>query len=166
MDLQMWDSVAYLSSMTSAALRIYTTNAADTATFWQGAAESATFHGSVAGVSFASASVTRLKERREALTTKECASVVDAVEPKRYSRSDTKTCRLGFIAQELQEVRRGDIARIVGETPANDELSDHWLTMDYSRLVTILWKCVNYLRSRVTELEQETYKSKHATVWF
>jgi hypothetical protein len=72
----------------------------------------------------------RLKEQQEPLTTEECASILDAVEPKRYDRNDTKTLRVGFIAQELQEVCQGDCAHFVGETPANDELSDHWLTLD------------------------------------
>jgi hypothetical protein len=116
-------------------------------------------------VSVTSTSHARLKEQQETSTAEECASIVDAVEPKRCHRNDTKTRRVGFVAQELQEVCQGDFAHIVGETPAIDELSDHWLAVEYRRLGTILWKCVKDLRSRVTELEQATYASNNKYVF-
>ena len=61
--------------------------------------------------------------------------------------------------EDLEAVCTGNFAHIVGSTPATDDEGEEIegavaiKTVDYSRLVAILWTTVRDLRSRVQELE-------------
>jgi hypothetical protein len=85
MDLRIYIGIGFLGARTATPLQFYARNQALSCSFWN-TSRSATLCGAVAGVSFPSTSDTRLKEQQEPSTTKECASIVDAVEPKRYYR--------------------------------------------------------------------------------
>jgi hypothetical protein len=82
MDLRIWNGIGYLGTRTATPPQFYAGNQATSCSF-SNTSRSATFYGSVTGVSFASTSDTRPKEQQEPSTTAECASSVDAVEPKR-----------------------------------------------------------------------------------
>ena len=82
------------------------------------------------------------------------------MEAKKYTRNDTGEDRHGFIAQDLEAACSDPFfAHIVGSTPATDDEGEEIAgaaaikTVDYSRLVALLWTTVRDLRSRVQELE-------------
>ena len=84
---------------------------------------------------------------------------------KKYTRNDRNNeKRVGFIAQDLQAACAGSFAHIVGSTTVTQEdaqgedipgTAQDLLTVDYARLVTVLWTTVQDLRSRVDYLEQK-----------
>ena len=134
----------------------YTANAAHTLTL--NANNSAVFASTVTGVSFTSTSDASIKEDAETISPTECRAIFDAVEAKRYFRTDIGQRRVGFIAQDVQAAAADpDFACLVGSTlvpgtgdsPASQEL----LTLDYARLTTVLWGVVKELSARVAELE-------------
>ena len=99
-----------------------------------------------------------LKDNETPITVQEAGLIIDTVEAKKYTRNDTGEDRHGFIAQDLEAACRGNFAHIVGSTPATDDEGEEIegeaiKTVDYSRLVAILWTSVRELRSRVLELE-------------
>ena len=60
--------------------------------------------------------------------------------------------------EDLEAACTGNFAHIVGSTPATDDEGEEIegeaiKTVDYSRLVALLWTTVKDLRSRVLELE-------------
>ena len=101
----------------------------------------------------------------------ECQRIFDAVEVTKYIRTDIEQPqpRVGFIAQHLDAVCKDEFACIVGRLPSadmpteevNEVEEEPLLTVDYSRLVTVLWgvcknqqlACAN-LQLRVAQLEQ------------
>ena len=94
----------------------------------------------------------KLKDQQSDLSAAECWAIVDQVRPKAYVRNDLQNQpRVGFIAQDLQQACTGPFACIVGE--AEQEDGESLLTVDYSRLSTILFRCVQDLHSRLTALE-------------
>ena len=110
--------------------------------------------------SFSSNSDRALKDGETPITVAEAGAIVDAVEAKKYRRNDTGEDRHGFIAQDLEaECIDPFFAHIVGSTPATDDEGEEIegaaaiKTVDYSRLVALLWTTVRELRSRVQELE-------------
>ena len=96
--------------------------------------------------------------------------VFDGVNVRTYRRNDyesTKT-RIGFISQEVEDALPTEFQNIVGEYTKEDESKDPIAlkTLDYSRLVCILWGvCKNQqaelaaLTSRVTTLEANKRKA-------
>ena len=101
-----------------------------------------------------------LKDNETPITVAEAGGVLDAVEAKKYTRNDTGEDRHGFIAQDLEAACSDPFfAHIVGSTPAKDAEGEEIegaapiKTVDYSRLVALLWTTVRDLRSRVRELE-------------
>ena len=110
--------------------------------------------------SFSSNSDRSLKDGETPITVAEAGAILDAVEAKKYTRNDTGEDRHGFISQDLEAACSDPFfAHIVGSTPATDDEGEEIegaaaiKTVDYSRLVAILWTCVQDLRSRVRELE-------------
>ena len=109
--------------------------------------------------SFSSNSDRVLKDNETPITVQEAGLIIDTVEAKKYTRNDTGEDRHGFIAQDLEAACTGNFAHIVGSTPATDDEGEEIegaaaiKTVDYSRLVAILWTTVRELRSRVQELE-------------
>ena len=109
--------------------------------------------------SFSSNSDRVLKDNETPITVREAGLIIDTVEAKKYTRNDTGEDRHGFIAQDLEAACTGNFAHIVGSTPATDDEGEEIegaaaiKTVDYSRLVALLWTTVRELRSRVQELE-------------
>jgi hypothetical protein len=108
--------------------------------------------------SFSSNSDRVLKDNETPITVAEAGLIIDTVEAKKYTRNDTGEDRHGFIAQDLEAACTGNFAHIVGSTPATDDEGEEIegeaiKTVDYSRLVALLWTTVKDLRSRVLELE-------------
>ena len=110
--------------------------------------------------SFSSNSDRALKDGETPITEAEAGAIVDAVEAKKYTRNDTGERRHGFVAQDLEaQCIDPFFAHIVGSTPATDDEGEEIAgaapikTVDYSRLVAILWTTVRDLRSRVQALE-------------
>ena len=101
-----------------------------------------------------------LKDGETPITVAEAGQILDAVEAKKYTRNDTGEDRHGFIAQDLEAACIDPFfAHIVGSIPATDDEGEEIegaaaiKTVDYSRLVALLWTTVRDLRSRVQELE-------------
>ena len=101
-----------------------------------------------------------LKDGETPITVAEAGAILDAVQAKKYTRNDTGERRHGFVAQDLQgECSDPFFAHIVGEIPATDSEGEEIAgaaaikTVDYSRLVALLWTTVRDLRSRVQALE-------------
>ena len=114
----------------------------------------------VCASNFSSNSDRVLKDDETPLTVAEAGAILDAVEAKKYTRNDTGERRHGFIAQDLgAHCRDPFFAHIVGEIPATDSEGEEIAgaaaikTVDYSRLVALLWTTVRELRSRVLALE-------------
>ena len=69
--------------------------------------------------------------------------------------------KVGFIANDLQELCQRPYACILGEQPILDddgvevENSTPLLTVDYPRLTAMLWTCIRDLRQRVATLEAQ-----------
>ena len=109
--------------------------------------------------SFSSNSDRVLKDNETPITVREAGLIIDTVEAKKYTRNDTGEDRHGFIAQDLEAACTGNFAHIVGSTPATDDEGEEIegaaaiKTVDYSRLVSLLWTTVRELRSRVQEPE-------------
>ena len=109
--------------------------------------------------SFSSNSDRVLKDNETPITVREAGLIIDTVEAKKYTRNDTGEHRHGFIAQDLEAACTGNFAPIVGSNPATDDEGEDIegaaaiKTVDYSRLVALLWTTVRDLRSRVLELE-------------
>ena len=106
----------------------------------------------------------------------DCQRIFDAVEVTKYIRTDIEQPRIGFIAQDLASMCKGPFACIVGRLPSadmpteevNEVEEEPLLTVDYSRLVTVLWGvCKNQqlacasLQGRVAQLEQAINSSRN-----
>ena len=68
--------------------------------------------------------------------------------------------RCGFIAQDLEAVLPESYRHIVGEgtitrgeTEEGEPIEENFLTVDYARLVTVLWGTCKNLQSRIEVLE-------------
>ena len=110
--------------------------------------------------SFSSNSDRALKDNETPITAAEAGAIIDQVQAKSYTRNDTGEHRHGFIAQDLEAACSDPFfSHIVGSTPATDDEGDEIegaapiKTVDYSRLVALLWTTVRDLRNRVQALE-------------
>ena len=84
----------------------------------------------------------------------------------KYIRTDIAQPRIGFIAQDLAAVCTNEFACIVGrlqsaDMPAEEIDEEPLLTVDYSRLVTVLWGVCKNLQGRVAQLEQAASSSRN-----
>ena len=109
----------------------------------------------------ASLSDTRLKDNQQAVPLETLTSIFDAVETKEYDFRPPGTDidgaplpterRVGFIADDVKAAISGEAwANVVGSKSVHDT---EYLTLDYSRLVVLIWGVVKELRARVKELE-------------
>ena len=88
-------------------------------------------------------------------------AIFDAVEVKTYERNDRNgEKRVGFIAQDIEAVLpeyfqhivgQGTISR--GENEGGEPIEETIKTVDYSRLVTVLWGVCKGLKQRIEVLE-------------
>jgi hypothetical protein len=107
----------------------------------------ATFGGNVTAYSDA-----RLKENITSIgNSMEMFNQIDA---KRYNWIDNGKNDIGFIAQD---VKAAGLVEVVKEAedrdPETGELFDTHLTLDYSRMVSVLWDVVKELKAEVEELK-------------
>jgi hypothetical protein len=107
----------------------------------------ATFGGNVTAYSDA-----RLKENITSIgNSMEMFNQIDA---KRYNWIDNGKNDIGFIAQD---VKAAGLVEVVKETEDRDletgELFDTYLTLDYSRMVSVLWDVVKELKAEIDELK-------------
>ena len=109
----------------------------------------------------ASLSDTRLKENQQNVPLETLTGIFDSIDTKTYDFQPPGANldgtplpaerRVGFIADEVKAAISGEEwTNVVGSKPVNDT---QFLTLDYSRLVCILWGVVKDLRARVEELE-------------
>jgi len=112
----------------------------------------------------------QLKEDIRDADIQSITSVFDSVNVRTYRRNDYETTRtrIGFISQEVEAALPTEFQNIVGEYTKEEEGKDPIAlkTLDYSRLVCILWGvCKNQqaelaaLTSRVTTLEANKRKA-------
>jgi len=107
----------------------------------------ATFGGNVTAYSDA-----RLKENITSIgNSMEMFNQIDA---KRYNWIDNGKNDIGFIAQD---VKAAGLVEVVKEAedrdPETGELFDTYLTLDYSRMVSVLWDVVKELKAEIDELK-------------
>ena len=108
----------------------------------------------------ASLSDTRLKHNQAPVPSATMSAIFDAIETKEYEfiskGVDTEgnalpsERRVGFIADDVKTALPETWTNIVGSKPVNNA---EYLTLDYSRLVCVLWGTVKELRARVAALE-------------
>ena len=117
--------------------------------------------GSVLATAYTSTSDSRIKENQEQVPHADCKRIFDAVEVKTYNRTDLDQQRVGFIAQDLDAVCTDEFACIVGrlkptkqDATPQPENDDELLTVDYARLITVIWGVCNDPSSRLSELEK------------
>ncbi len=76
------------------------------------------------------------------------------IDAKRYNWIDNGKNDIGFIAQD---VKAAGLVEVVKETEDRDletgELFDTYLTLDYSRMVSVLWDVVKELKAEIDELK-------------
>jgi len=108
-----------------------------------------------------SLSDSRLKADQTIVPGDKLTSIFDAIETKEYDLANTGTDvdgtelhterRVGVIADDVQAALANcGWTNIVGSKSVNDE---DYLTLDYSRLVCVLWGHVKALTARVAALE-------------
>ena len=107
----------------------------------------------------ASLSDTRLKDNQEPVSLSTLVDIFDAVETKQYDlrggidmdgQQLPSERRVGFIADEVKAAIPTEWTNVVGSKHSGDQ---EYLTLDYSRLVTVLWGVVKQLSARVAVLE-------------
>ena len=107
-----------------------------------------------------SLSDSRLKENQQNVPLETMRSIFDAVEAKEYDfrppgadvdgQPLPSERRVGFIADDVQAALPAEWSNIVS---SKHVAGDEYLTLDYSRLVCILWTTVKSLTARVAALE-------------
>jgi hypothetical protein len=105
----------------------------------------------ITAANYFSSSDERLKTNVQDAPPEACQQVFDAVQVKTYERTDLAGKRIGFIAQDVQGNLPEEFANLVGTRPSEDGVP--YLTLDYSRLVTVLWGVVKNLQARIEALE-------------
>jgi hypothetical protein len=107
---------------------------------------------SITAAQYFSSSDERIKTSIQDASLEACQQVFDAVQVKTYERTDLAGKRIGFIAQDVQGNLPEEFANLVGTRPSEDS-EDPFLTLDYSRLVTVLWGVVKNMQARIDTLE-------------
>ena len=96
----------------------------------------------------------------------DCKNIFENVDVKTYVRKDISGTRLGFIAQDIQTHAPPEFANLLGmQYGANEPL----LSLDYSRLVCVLWGVVKVQETQIDDLiarveALETATAKKTTV--
>ena len=93
----------------------------------------------------------RLKENIREADLEELQAIFDKAVPKCYDRTDVPhKSRLGFVAQDFEG------AGVTGSAHREDQE----LTLDYSRLLAVLWGVCKKLQARVDALEKPKTKKR------
>lgn len=108
-----------------------------------------------------SASDSRLKDNQTLADPSVMQAIFDGVEVRTYQRNDMAgQKRVGFIAQEIEAVLPENYRHIVGQgtifrgtTESGESIEETIKTVDYARLVAVLWGVVKGLEKRVGILE-------------
>ena len=107
----------------------------------------------------ASLSDTRLKDNQEPVPLSTLVDIFNAVETRQYDFRGAMDMdgqplpserRVGFIADEVKAALPADWTNVVGSKHSGDQ---EYLTLDYSRMVSVLWGVVKQLSARVAVLE-------------
>ena len=93
----------------------------------------------------------RLKDEIDYVSGTQALDVLGKIQGCTYEREDLQQRRLGLIANEVEEgIQQLAIDNVIGSKWYN---GDHYKTLDYSRLVSLLIPAVNTLAKRVEDLE-------------
>jgi hypothetical protein len=107
--------------------------------------------GAITASQYFSSSDRSLKSDIEDASLQSCQEVFDAVEVKTYERTDLAPGkRIGFIAQDVEQSLPAEFANLVGTRPGPD--GEELLTLDYSRLVCLLWGVVKLQQAKIADL--------------
>ena len=83
-----------------------------------------------------------------------CLNLLRNVDAHTYVRKDMPGTRLGFIANDIQDNIPDEFANLIGVQHGTTPL----LTLDYSRLVCVLWQVVKSQEQRISALEAKKTK--------
>jgi len=108
---------------------------------------------SITAAQYFSSSDERIKTSIQDASLEACQQVFDAVQVKTYERTDLAGKRIGFIAQDIEASSPEEFANLHGTRPGGETADAPYLTIDYSRLVCVLWGVVKTLTSRIEALE-------------
>jgi hypothetical protein len=108
---------------------------------------------SITAAQYFSSSDERIKTSIQDASLEACQQVFDAVQVKTYERTDLAGKRIGFIAQDIEASSPEEFANLHGTRPGGETADAPLLTIDYSRLVCVLWGVVKTLTSRIEALE-------------
>ena len=111
----------------------------------------------VCNSSMCNTSDSRLKDNQTPASLSDMQAIFDAVEVMTYDRNDLGgQKRVGFIAQEIEAVLPESYRHIVGqgtiskgETEEGEPIDESIKTLDYARLVCVLWGVCKGLKQRI-----------------
>ena len=93
----------------------------------------------------------RLKRHLDPVSGNQALSILSQIQGCTYEREDLDQRRLGLLAQNVEEAI-GQIA-VDNVVSSKWHQDDHYKTLDYSRLVSLLIPAINTLSKRVDDLE-------------
>jgi hypothetical protein len=95
----------------------------------------------------------RLKDNVEDVELNDCMNMLQNINVKTYTRNDMEegNKRIGFIAQDVKKYLPEKFDNII--RAITDEGEEELLTMDYARMVCVLWKVVQNQEQRIKQLE-------------
>ena len=111
----------------------------------------------VCSTSFTNNSDSKLKDNHQIANLDEIQNIFDKIDVKTYERNDLQNKkRVGFIAQDFDKVLPEYFKHIVGDgtiqRTTESEVEDI-KTLDYSRIVCILWGSLKKSNKQIAELE-------------
>jgi len=133
-------------------LRLYKTGATSTISSQLNCLEDVICSRTVTATGYASTSDRSIKDEIKNASLDACKNIFDNVDVKTYVRKDLPGTRLGFIAQDVEENLPDEFANLLGMQYGGDE---PLLSLDYSRLVCVLWGVCKQLQTRIDVLEQK-----------
>lgn len=112
--------------------------------------------GTIATPHWSSASDRRLKEKVVDIPEHMARNLLQDMRPKSYRfKKDYGTQRLGFIAQDVQEVlsRNGLDSTLFVKTIKNPETGEQYLGLNYIDMIAVLWKGIQMLDQEIQKLK-------------
>jgi len=111
----------------------------------------------VTATGYASTSDRLIKDEIKNASLDDCKNIFQHVDVKTYVRKDVSGTRLGFIAQDVEENLPPEFANVIGRQYGGDV---PLLSLDYSRMVCVLWGVCKALTARVEVLEGKKTKKR------